>query len=414
MNFRALDLFAGAGGLSHGLNMVNEIDVVVANEYDKHAAKTHRANHKNCIMVEGDITDSEIKNNIIKNCLEKKVNLITGGIPCVAFSNAGKRDPFDPRGQLYKDYFEIVEKINPDVCVIENVKGLMSMKHYDENMPNKKKKELLKDMKKMKKNELNEKYSEYMFSVIDEWVNIFKKLGYNAEYKLLKASNFGVPQHRERVIIIASKLKNNKIIFPEETHNKDGTDGKLKWVGVKEAIDDLKDLKEDKNFSHVFRVYDKKEKEELIKQGKENELTSTQKKILKTPYGESYTGYGEANQKCHPDLPSNTVKENHGAVFVHYEKPRHMTVRELARLQSYPDDFNFSVTTKGQAYKQIGNAVPCLLGKFIGESIIQMSKLDNEDEEIMTDEELPFMTINLPPGNFRCELKNGTIYVFSF
>lgn len=172
----------------------------------------------------------------------------------------------------------------------------------------------------------------------------------------MKASNYGVPQHRERIIFIASKLPNNEILFPEETHNENGTENKKKWISVKEAIDDLKNKDEDKNFSHVLRKYKDNNTINLLK----NQRVET-----------SYSGYGEANYKCHPNKPSNTVKENHGGVFVHYELPRHMTPRELARLQSFPDNFLFKCV-KGQALKQIGNAVPPLLGKVLGQSILKM------------------------------------------
>lgn len=368
-----LELFAGAGGSSTGLNQVDGLNVVVANEFDKYACDTYEYNHKDCKLVRGDITKQEIKDKIIQLSKENNVNTLIGGIPCQAFSNAGKRDPFDDRGQLYKDYFNIVDNIKPKICIIENVKGVTSMKHFDDNINDETRKQIIEDMKKLKKSELIKKYKKHIFKIIDKWVEMFKERGYNVEWRVLKSSDYGAPQHRERMIMIASILKNNKIVYPEKTHNSDGSNNMKKWVSVKDAIDDLKDLKEDNNFNHTFRKYDNKEKLEDPSQ-----LTSTQKKILDTPYNQSYSGYGEANKKCHPDFPCNTVKENHGAVFIHYEKPRHMTVRELARLQTFPDYFIFK-STKGQSYKQIGNAIPCILGKVIGESIKKMYELNTEE-----------------------------------
>ena len=370
-----VELFAGAGGSSTGLNQVNGVDVVVANEYDKTACDTYYYNNKDHTkLIRGDLTEQKIKDDIIKSSKEKNVNVLCGGIPCQAFSSAGKRDPFDTRGQLYKDYFAILDGINPDICVIENVKGVVSMLHFNDDITNELKQKIKEDMKSLKRQIIIKKYAEYMFNIIDKWVEMFKKRGYNVEWRVLKASNYGVPQHRQRMIMIASKLKNNKIIFPEITHNKDGTDGKQKWVSVRSAIDDLKDLPEDKDFSHTFRVYDKKER--VLLEDK-TQLTSTQKKIRDTPFNQSYTNYGEANKKCHPDFPCNTVKENHGGVFTHYDKPRHMTPRELARLQTFPDTLLFPCN-KGQALKQIGNAIPCILGKVIGESIKKMFNLNEE------------------------------------
>jgi DNA (cytosine-5)-methyltransferase 1 len=363
---KILELFAGAGGSSTGLSQVDGVEVVVANEFDKYACDTYEHNN-NHILIRGDITEPDIKKEIIKQAIENNVNVLVGGIPCQSFSNAGNRDPFDIRGQLYKDYFDVLDAIKPDVCVIENVKGVISIYHFDDNIDDSIKKEIKEDIKKKTKNEkIKKKYKKYMFKVIDKWVEMFKNRKYNVEYRILKASNYGVPQHRERMIMIASKLTNNKIIFPTKTHNEKGDNNMKKWVSVRDAIDDLKNIEENKEINHTFRKY------------KSHKLM--QIKIRDTPFNKSYTGYGEANKKCHPDFPCSTVKENHGAVFLHYEKPRHMTVRELARLQTFPDDIIFKCK-KGQAFKQIGNAVPCILGKVIGMSIKKMFEL-NQDEKI--------------------------------
>jgi DNA (cytosine-5)-methyltransferase 1 len=132
------------------------------------------------------------------------------------------------------------------------------------------------------------------------------------------------------------------------------TDRKLKkWVTVKESIDDLKNLPDDKEFSHISS----KHTDNMIERMKQTKYEhSAQPK------------YKEAYFKCHPDKPSLTVKENHGGVFVHYEKNRCMTARELARLQTFPDNFIFTGSKK-DILVQIGNAVPCLLGKHIGQVI---------------------------------------------
>lgn len=381
---KILELFAGAGGSSTGLSQVDGVEVVVANEIDKYACDTYEHNNDH-ILIRGDMTKPDIKKEIIKQGIENNVNVLVGGIPCQSFSNAGNRDPFDIRGQLYKDYFDVLDAIKPDVCVIENVKGVISMYHFDDNIDDSIKKEIKEDINKKTKNEkIKKKYEKYMFKVIDKWVEMFKNRKYNVEYRILKASNYGAPQHRERMIMIASKLTNNKIIFPTKTHNEKGDNNMKKWVSVRDAIDDLKNIKENREFSHTFRKYDKKERDQLKDK---SQLTSTQIKIRDTPFNKSYSGYGEANKKCHPDFPCNTVKENHGAVFIHYEKPRHMTVRELARLQTFPDDIIFKCT-KGQAYKQIGNAVPCILGKVIGMSIKKMFELNQNKDDLQLKDEV--------------------------
>jgi DNA (cytosine-5)-methyltransferase 1 len=189
--------------------------------------------------------------------------------------------------------------------------------------------------------------------VIDKIHRAFSQLGYKSTHKVLNSADYGCPQRRERVIFIAVKNKNKyNIEYPPQTHS--NTDRKLKkWVTVREAIDDLKDVPDDKEFSHI-RV---KHTANMID------------RMKKTKYEQSaQPKYKEAYFKCHPDKPSLTVKENHGAVFVHYEKNRCMTARELARLQTFPDNFIFTGSTR-DILIQIGNSVPCLLGQHIGQVI---------------------------------------------
>ena len=179
-------------------------------------------------------------------------------------------------------------------------------------------------------------------------------LGYKSEHQVLNAAEYGCPQRRERVIFIAVK-QNYDIVYPEKTHSIDGLSLK-KYVSVREAIYDLKDLPDDKKFSHI----------------RSKHTTKMIKRMKNTKYEHSaQPKYKEAYFKCHPDKPSLTVKENHGAVFVHYEKPRCMTARELARLQTFPDNFLFTGSKK-DILVQIGNAIPCLLGKHIGINIIKI------------------------------------------
>jgi DNA (cytosine-5)-methyltransferase 1 len=191
-------------------------------------------------------------------------------------------------------------------------------------------------------------------AVLDTLKKEFEKIGYHIQIKLLNSANFGVPQKRERVIILGG-FKNTLIKFPDETHSESQDDDKnLKlfnktkkdWVTVRDAIDDLKNKKEDILFSHIFN----------------NNSSSFIEKIKKTPIGKGlYKNFSDAYFRCHPDKPSKTVKENHGGVFIHYEKDRFLTPRELARLQSFDDKFLFE-GNKSQILVQIGNAVPPKLG----------------------------------------------------
>jgi DNA (cytosine-5)-methyltransferase 1 len=171
----------------------------------------------------------------------------------------------------------------------------------------------------------------------------------------LNSANYGVPQKRERVIFVGVINDiTEKFEYPLSTHNKEGIDGKLKWISVKEAIDDLKDLPED--FENLQQIYTK-HTPKFIQKIENTEIGSS---VLKK--------YSESFYRCYPDRPSNTVKENHGGVFVHYEKNRVMTPRELARLQSFPDDFVFK-GTKSSMLIQLGNAVPCGLSNAIAKQV---------------------------------------------
>ena len=388
------ELFAGCGGLGYGFHKEG-FNIVACNELDSSIAETYKENFDKTKVIIGDITKNSIKKEIYDSFKDKKCDIILGGPPCVAYSMSGHRNSRDPRGQLFKEYIEVVKKLKPKVFVMENVKGILTILHdkpkltKDEreiadkyyvleaekiNLIAKKKVlsskneediEGYNDIVNTNNNDLKdvnnklkkmEKYVHiFRMKVTDIIKNTFDEIGYNVDMKLLNSADYGVPQKRERVIFIGTrKDMKEKVVFPIATHNKEGTDGKNKWVSVKDAIDDLKEKKEDVDtLQHIFTVHS----------------SDFVEKIKNTPIGKSVNPkYTEAFYRCNPDEPSNTVKENHGGVFVHYEKNRVMTPRELARLQSFPDDFKF----KGKKTKmlvQLGNAVPCGLSQAIAKEI---------------------------------------------
>ena len=183
----------------------------------------------------------------------------------------------------------------------------------------------------------------------------FLNLGYDVQIKLLNGADYGVPQKRQRVIILGG-LEGYPISFPSPLYSekiKNASSVLPAWLTVKQAIDDLKNMPENIRFNHIF-----------TKCGKD-----FQKKINKTPIGKTvYGGFSDAYFRCPPNEPSRTVKENHGGVFLHYEKNRFMTPRELARLQSFEDNFIFE-GSKSQILVQIGNAVPPKLGYNIANAL---------------------------------------------
>lgn len=386
MKYKVLDLFAGCGGLSQGFEQAG-FDIVAGNDILEHAGKTYQRNHPNSKFFLGDITDHKMKKQIIDYMKEKGCDVIIGGPPCQAYSMAGLRDPNDPRGRLFEEYVEIVKELQPKIFVMENVKGILTMKHESDDLEAEHKKEIqeLRDaekeraelllLRKQSKNnsdkfkfteleekrleelkervrELKSRMENHQEKVTDKIVKRFKKLGYDVEFKLLNSANYGVPQKRERVIFIGRK-DNKEITHPEPTHSENGENGLKKWKTIKEAIGDLENKEEDIKFNHILTYHNS----EFLE------------KIKNTPIGKSVFGnYSDAFFKAYPNEPSRTVKENHGGVFVHYKNNRVMTPRELARLQSFPDDFIFE-GSKSQQLVQIGNAVPVGLAKAVAEHI---------------------------------------------
>ena len=388
---KVIDLFSGCGGLNEGFKKAG-FETSVSNDVWEPAGKTFIKNNKKSRFVLGDITLKKIRDEIIKH--GRGSDVLIGGPPCQAYSMAGARDVDDPRGKLFEDYVKIVKAIKPKYFVMENVKGLLSMEHDRtrlnkndqkklhkiKNLENKKNVLLLKRKRskntpkikftKSEENQLEEikqslnkerkSTSSLRVKVTETIKKRFLSLGYDVKIQVLNAADYGVPQKRQRVIVIGG-LDGYPVKFPDASFKEKTNGSNLElfksnlsdWVTVREAIDDLKNSPENIPFNHIF-----------TKCGKD-----FQRKINKTPVGKNvYNGFSDAYFRCPPNEPSRTVKENHGGVFLHYEKNRFMTPRELARLQSFEDDFIFE-GSKSQILVQLGNAVPPKLGYNIANTL---------------------------------------------
>ena len=310
-----VDCFCGAGGLSKGLEMAG-IHGLCGLDWFKEAGETYSRNFSHP-FVNGDITLPEVKQKFY-DTVEKQlggnhVSIVAGGFPCQGFSMAGNRIVDDPRNSLYKELLEIVKHLRPDFVLCENVKGLRSM----------------------------------LGGMVEQKIlSDFRAIGYEMNVTTLCAADYYVPQKRERVIFIGNRkgLTNfhPKPILDEEH-----------YITTGQAIKDLMEHPNDPGFNHVPT----KHSPEMVK------------RMLECPEGKSlYKGYSDAWKKCPWNEASCTIKENHGGVNVHPKLPRVLTAREMARLQSFPDDFIFE-GKKNKQLVQIGNAVPPLLGKAIGLSI---------------------------------------------
>lgn len=321
-----IDLFSGAGGLGLGLAMAG-FRPLASVEIMPEAIETYKYNfskfsiNKDNIHSQ-DIRDAEVKNNLYKSVEGKKIHLISGGFPCQGFSMAGHRIVPDPRNNLYTDMLDIVSNLKPDFVLMENVEGLRSM---------------LGGLIERK--------------IIDDYENI----GYKINVTVLNSADYGVPQIRKRVVFIGNRLGVNNY------HPKPILD-ETEYKTVKDGIERFLDIEENIQLNHIFT----------------NHNSETIKRMRELPEGKSlYGNYSDAWKKTPYNQPSCTVKENHGGVNIHPLVPRVMTPRELASLQSFPDDFIFKGSKKWQLV-QIGNAVPPLLAKAIGLSIIKSLKDFNE------------------------------------
>lgn len=357
MKPRVIDLFAGVGGLSLGFEKKG-FDVVLANEYDASIAASYIANHKNTKMIVGDITSLDLEDTFGK--LAGTIDVVIGGPPCQGFSQKGQRKTIhDERNFLFKYYVSVVELVNPKYFVMENVPNLLTAE------------------------------GGYFRHEIEE---LFNKLGYSLEYGVLNASDYGVPQNRRRAIIIG-KLDGDAPKLPVPKRNK---------VTIWDAISDLaylesgegseeqeykypadsdyeKMLRKDssKLFNHIATKHSPLalERLALIPPNAGREVLPKEH-LTKSIYSGTWT-------RMKKDEISVTITTRFdtpsSGKFTHPFLNRAITVREAARIQSFPDDFHF-VGNKGSQMKQVGNAVPPLLAAAIAEVIMNDIKEETKHE----------------------------------
>ena len=328
-DYNVLELFAGAGGLAVGMEKAG-LKCVALNEIDKHACETLRKNRPNWNVLEGDIK----KFNFTE--YHNQVDVVTGGFPCQAFSYAGKRLGFeDARGTLFYEFARVVKEVNPPICIGENVKGLL--------------------------NHDNGKTLKGMISILDE-------IGYNVmPVKVLKAINFKVPQKRERLILVGIRKDINQ---------------KYEYPKPYKKIYNLSDaLKKGELFSSnvpksAGAKYPESKKSVLDLVPPKGYWRDLPLEIQKDFMGASfYLGGGKTGMARRigwdePCLTLTCSPAQKQTERCHPDETRPFTVREYARIQTFPDDWEFSGSIAHQ-YKQIGNAVPVNLGREVGYSIIK-------------------------------------------
>lgn len=342
MKRKVLDLFCGCGGMSLGFEKAG-FNIILGIDIWSPSLKTFEKNHSNSQTACGNLSD--IPPLTIQNkYLEEGVDVIIGGPPCQGFSISGKRDINDPRNKLYQSFVSYVEHFKPKAFVMENVPNLVSMN-----------KGLVKD----------------------EIIKEFENIGYNITYKILLASDFGVPQNRKRVFFVGLLNAKSDFVFPTATH------AEFK-ITSSQAISDLPEFElDDGSLYNIKYQSDYQKKIRDKSQGIYNhQLTKhtekTKATIALVPDGGNYKSLPKELQKIrkvniawtrlNSQKPSFTIDTGHRHHF-HYKFNRIPTVREAARIQSFPDNFIF-YGTKTDQEKQVGNAVPPILAQALANQLI--------------------------------------------
>ena len=333
---KIIDLFCGIGGLSLGFEDAG-FEVISAIDLWDDAIKTYNHNRKNKVAqtVTVEAFNEDMLPGIVAN---NHITGIIGGPPCQGFSTVGRRNIDDARNQLYLEFYKAVKLAKPDFFLIENVKGMLTLN----------KGAFVKDIIKRFGPE---------------------GLGYNITYKLLNAADYGIPQNRYRVFYVG--IKGKEFVFPEPfTYH----------LSAKDGISDLLGSNNDHYGSSPQNDFQKQMRggqKHPLNQDYTGHSEQTVRIISMIPDGGNIKSlppefwqvrkYNKAFERMSSVRPSNTIDTGHRNYF-HYAEPRIPTVRESARIQSFPDSFEI-LGTRGSQYKQVGNAVPPRLARVIAEEI---------------------------------------------
>ena len=349
-NYNAIDLFSGAGGLSYGFECAG-FNILLGIDNDEKALETFEKNHNNAKSICGDITCITYENDIKPLIGNQKIDVIIGGPPCQGMSLSGPRKFDDPRNKLYLSYIRLVDEIRPDAFVIENVPGLVGL---------------------------------FGGQIKDNIIEKFTELGYSIQYKILCAADYGVPQNRKRVIFVGTK--NGMFDYPETSDH---------TVTCEMALSDLPPLIDtlgEEKMSYICEPQNDYQK--LMRRRSDavyNHIAANHSEKVKTvismvPAGGNYKDLPEEYRNTRnfhvawtrfpDDKPAPTIDTGHRHHF-HYKYNRVPTVRECARIQSFPDDFIF-LGNKTQQFRQVGNAVPPIMAQRIAEKV--RDTLENSHE----------------------------------
>lgn len=322
-----ISLFSGCGGLDLGFTKEG-FEVVFANDRDKHVLATYEANHATPLDIRSitTISSEEIP----------EAEGIVGGPPCQSWSLAGAmRGLKDQRGQLFLEYVRVLRDKQPLFFVAENVPGMVSSTHV---------------------------------ASFERILEEFTKVGYSVTYQLMDARNYGVPQERRRVIIVGYHHSlGRSFIFPKPSHNPAPTNGGLEWLTMRDAIGDLSDPVPalDKNYPNPEA---KQNHEYFI--GGFSYIYMSRNRIRQWDQQSFTIQASGRHAPLHPDsTPMRRVTKDVMEFVDPNPSYRRLSVREVARIQTFPDDFHFHYKNVNHGYKMIGNAVPVKLSQAVARVI---------------------------------------------
>lgn len=350
-NRDVISLFSGAMGLDIGLGKAG-LNIVIGQDFEPSCVETMEANgHR---VLGGDIR--EIKPETLLALTGLQIGepfMICGGPPCQPFSTAGKRLGInDPRGSLFMDFIRMIDYIRPRFFVMENVKGIVSapLKH----VPAEQREE--------------DDPAQRPGTVLDVILAEFKKLGYRTVYGILDAVNYGVPQFRERFVLIGSR-DNEAIFLPMPTHFQIHQNPEYRWRTVGEAIKDL----EDAPGEYTPLSGDRKKYLHMVPEG--GNWKDLPREMIPAAMGGAYeSGGGKAGfyrrlSYAQPSPTITTAPAQKATMLCHPRQDRPLSIKEYARIQQFPDNWKFTGTIAAK-YRQIGNAVPIGLAEAIGRAVI--------------------------------------------
>ena len=374
----AIDLFCGAGGLSEGFRQAG-VHVLAGQDINATFGKTFEQTHAGASFLHGAIQDVSASDLLKTAGLNVGgVDVLIGGPPCQGYSVYNhQRGVNDPRAGLFKDYLRLVEEIQPRWLVMENVTGIMSIANGD---------------------------------IVREIQSGMRKLGYSVDMKLLKAEEYGVPQERRRVFFIATKETECPILFPTPTHGPELEP----FVTVWDALSDLPPLENGQDLGPQEYGTNPQNPYQAVLRGdcrivdnhSAPRLSNTNlQRMEHIPPGGSWrdipfdllpAGMKKAKRSDHTKRYGRPAKNDlactiltkcdvHWGAYIHPTQNRSFSVREAARLQSFPDSFKFS-GSRTEQYVQIGNAVPPLLGRAVAQAVMEADKMgcDNDSAVVRT------------------------------